>query len=84
MENIAPAVMNGGFSSILALSLLATSQSHIFTSFFKIFLMICLFGLFHGIVMLPVALAILGPVDITQQEEKQGATTTDPHHRSDF
>ena len=36
MENIAPAVMNGGFSSILALSLLATSQSHIFTSFFSI------------------------------------------------
>jgi hypothetical protein len=35
MENIAPAVMNGGFSSILALSLLATSRSHIFVSFFK-------------------------------------------------
>jgi Niemann-Pick C1 protein len=35
MEHIAPAVMNGGFSSILALSLLATSHSHIFVSFFK-------------------------------------------------
>ena len=35
MENIAPAVLNGGFSSMLALSLLVTSESHIFVSFFK-------------------------------------------------
>jgi len=63
MENIAPAVINGGFSSILALSLLVTSQSHIFTSFFKIFFMICVFGLFHGLIMLPVVLCVLGPID---------------------
>ena len=49
---------------MLALSLLVTSRSHIFTSFFKIFLMICLFGLFHGLVMLPVLLCLIGPVDI--------------------
>merc|ERR1719277_1786616 len=61
MENIAPAVVNGGFSSILALSLLVTSRSHIFTSFFKIFFMICVFGLFHGLIMLPVVLCVLGP-----------------------
>ena len=63
MEHIAPAVMNGGFSSILALSLLATSRSHIFVSFFKIFFMICVFGLFHGLVLLPVVLATIGPQD---------------------
>ena len=48
---------------MLALSLLVTSQSHIFVSFFKIFFMICLFGLFHGLILLPVVLAILGPVE---------------------
>ena len=53
---------------MLALSLLVTSRSHIFTSFFKIFLLICLFGLFHGLVMLPVLLCLLGPVDISEEQ----------------
>merc|ERR1719347_2538056 len=44
MENIAPAVLNGGFSSLLALSLLVTSKSHVFVSFFKIFFMIWIFA----------------------------------------
>ena len=75
MENIAPAVVNGGFSSILALSLLVTSRSHIFTSFFKIFFMICVFGLFHGLIMLPVVLCILGPADPTGEQSKKEPKT---------
>ena len=75
MENIAPAVVNGGFSSILALSLLVTSRSHIFTSFFKIFFMICVFGLFHGLIMLPVVLCILGPADPTVEQSKKEPKT---------
>ena len=35
MENIAPAVLNGGFSTLLAMSLLVTAKSHVATSFFK-------------------------------------------------
>ena len=58
----------GGFSTMIALSLLVTSRSHIFTSFFKIFLLICLFGLFHGLVMLPVLLCLFGPVDISEEQ----------------
>jgi len=82
MENIAPAVINGGFSSILALSLLVTSRSHIFTSFFKIFFMICVFGLFHGLIMLPVVLCVLGPADPTseQQSKKEPKTRNDSSH----
>ena len=56
---------------MFALSLLVTSRSHIFTSFFKIFLMICLFGLYHGLIMLPVLLCLVGPVDI-QAEQNSG------------
>ena len=63
MENIAPAVLNGGFSTLLALSLLVTSKSHIAMSFFKIFFMICIFGLFHGLILLPTVLCIIGPSD---------------------
>ena len=60
----------GGFSTMIALSLLVTSRSHIFTSFFKIFLLVCLFGLFHGLVMLPVLLCLFGPVDISEEQEE--------------
>ena len=82
MENIAPAVINGGFSSILALSLLVTSRSHIFTSFFKIFFMICVFGLFHGLIMLPVVLCVLGPADPHSDESKKEAkTSSDSSHQ---
>ena len=75
---------------MLALSLLVTSQSHIFISFFKvispkfnldsfffstknainlqIFFMICIFGLFHGLILLPVVLCLLGPIE--NEDEK--------------
>merc|ERR1719350_2167247 len=74
MEHVAPAVMNGGFSTMLALSLLVTSQSHIFISFFKIFFMICIFGLFHGLILLPTVLCMVGPSDediLRQNSKKQ-------------
>jgi len=80
MENIAPAVLNGGFSSILALSLLVTSKSHIFTSFFKIFFMICVFGLFHGLIMLPVVLCVLGPTDQLSERSKKEPKPSDENN----
>ena len=61
MTRIGPAVMNGGISTLLAFILLSTSKSYIFLSFFKIFFLICLFGLFHGLLTLPVLLSIIGP-----------------------
>ena len=88
MEKIAPAVMNGGFSSLLALSLLVSSQSHIFVSFFKIFFMICVFGLFHGLVTLPVVLTIIGPIQEGGAAEEKGEKPIfrqngSVHHRQD-
>ena len=41
MTKIGPAVLNGGVSTLLAFSLLYTSQSYVFLSFFKIFFLIC-------------------------------------------
>ena len=58
---------------MLALSLLVTSKSHIFVSFFKIFFMICVFGLFHGLILLPVVLCIVGPVDETNTKVSEEA-----------
>ena len=76
---------------MLALSLLVSSQSHIFISFFKvlkytlnldlglnqslasavqIFFMICIFGLFHGLILLPVVLCLLGPIENEDEKVK--------------
>ncbi|KAK4302905.1 hypothetical protein Pmani_025047 [Petrolisthes manimaculis] len=61
VANIGPAVLNGGFSTFLAFVFLANSDSHVFSTFFKIFFGVVLFGLYHGLVFLPVLLSMVGP-----------------------
>jgi hypothetical protein len=61
VTNIGPAVFNGGFSTFLAFILLASSKSHVFITFFKIFFLVVSFGLFHGLIFLPVLLSLVGP-----------------------
>ena len=62
MTKVGPAVLNGGLSTLLAFILLSTSESYVCLSFFKIFFLICIFGLFNGLVALPVILSLVGPV----------------------
>ena len=62
VTEVGPAVMNGGLSTLLAFILLSTSKSYVFMSFFKIFFLICIFGLYYGLIALPVFLSLLGPV----------------------
>ena len=59
---IGPAVLNGGLSTLLAFILLSASESYVCLSFFKIFFLICIFGLFNGLIALPVILSVCGPV----------------------
>jgi len=61
LADIGPAVFNGGFSTFLAFVLLAGSKSHVFATFFKVFFLVVLFGLYNGLFVLPVALSFLGP-----------------------
>merc|ERR1712228_67330 len=62
VSTIGPAVFNGGLTTFLALVLLGFSTSHVFVSFFKVFVLTVLFGLFHGLVLFPVLLSVAGPV----------------------
>ena len=64
VQNIGPAVFNGGFSTFLAFILLAGSRSHVFSSFFKVFFLVVTFGLFHGLIFLPVILSLVGPSSV--------------------
>ena len=57
---IGPAILHGGTSTLLALSLLAFAESHIFKVFFKIVSLTVVLGLFHGLIFLPIMLILFG------------------------
>ena len=81
LTHIGPAVLNGGTSTFLAFILLAGSKSHVFSSFFKIFFLVVVCGLFQGLFVLPMLLGILGPhaneveahevVDVEESENEE-------------
>ena len=78
-------MFNGGFSTFLAFILLANSKSHVFSTFFKVFFLVIVFGLFNGLLLLPVMLSLVGPAAYSQseggeegKEEKEAFVTAEP------
>ncbi|TRY61923.1 hypothetical protein TCAL_16258 [Tigriopus californicus] len=65
LTNIGPAVLNGGFSTFLSFILLFNSNSHVFDTFFKVFFLVVVFGLFNGLAFLPTLLSLIGPSSVT-------------------
>ena len=61
LVKIGPAVFHGGFSTFLAFVAVAGSDSYSFKAFFKVLFLVVVFGLFHGLVFLPVLLSVVGP-----------------------
>ena len=64
-------MFNGGFSTFLAFILLAGSKSHVFSTFFKVFFLVIVFGLFNGLLLLPVMLSLVGPASYNQQGKEE-------------
>ncbi|XP_028144181.2 protein patched homolog 1 isoform X1 [Diabrotica virgifera virgifera] len=61
VTSIGSAVLYGGLSTFIGVSMMSFSKAYTFQSFFKIFFLVIVFGLFHGIVLLPVILSFIGP-----------------------
>lgn len=74
IRHIGPAVLYGGSSTLLAVSMLANSEAYTFQSFFKIFLLVIFFGLFFGLLFLPVILSLIGPSDFHASEAPKTPT----------
>eukprot|EP00058_Branchiostoma_floridae_P014119 XP_002599607.1 hypothetical protein BRAFLDRAFT_77706 [Branchiostoma floridae] len=70
-------VFNGGFSTFLAIVLLASSQHYVFITFFKVFFLVLLFGCLHGLVFLPVILSWLGPAPYSTTPVRDPAPDTE-------
>ena len=59
--DLGPAIANAGMTTFLAVIILPFSSSHVFLTFFKIFGLTVVYGVFHGLVLLPVLLSTIGP-----------------------
>ena len=55
------AVMNGGFSTFLAIAPMVLASTYGFQIFFRMFLSIIFFGLWFGVLVIPVVLSFIGP-----------------------
>ncbi|XP_071954157.1 patched domain-containing protein 3-like [Antedon mediterranea] len=74
MRNIGPAVFNGGFSTFLVVILMSLSNAYVYQVFFKVFLLVVVFSLFHGLVLLPVLLSWFGPSPLPQYLNEEPTT----------
>ena len=68
LHKIGPAVLNGGMTTFLAVVLLCDSKSHAFITFFKVFFLSVIFGLYHALVFLPVLLSAKNPFMVTDNK----------------
>lgn len=71
VKHIGAAVAYGAGSTLLSVSMLAFSTSYVFIAFFRIFFLVILFGLWHGLIMLPVILSIIGPPSLRERQRPQ-------------
>ena len=52
-------IIQGAVSTILSISVLSTAESYVFSTFFKIVVLVMVFGFFHAMFLLPVLLSSL-------------------------
>lgn len=71
VRHIGAAVAYGAGSTFLAVSMLAFSSSYVFTAFFRIFYLVILFGLWNGLILLPVVLSSIGPQSLRVMQKPQ-------------
>ena len=76
VRTIGMAVLNGGITTFLALAFCSISSAHVFQTFFKVFSLTVIFGLFHGLVLLPVLLSIMGPKSSSSRSSDASSIAT--------
>jgi len=72
LGDIGPAVLNGGFSTFLAVVLLSGSSSYVFRVIFKQFFATVVLGMGHGLIFLPILLSWIGPAPYASAAEGHG------------
>nr|CAD7443243.1 unnamed protein product [Timema bartmani] len=71
-------IVQGAFSTILAVITLIFAGSYIFLVFFKMVFLVVFFGAMHGLFLLPVLLSLFGPGSCTKRPKKDDEERKEP------
>lgn len=63
LSKMGSSVFHGGFSTFVAISVLAPSDTYIFIAFYRLWFGIILFGMANGFFLIPVVLSYIGPLE---------------------
>ena len=69
-------IAQGALSTILGVMALSFSKSYIFRSFFKVMFLVISLGAFHGLLIIPVLLSVMGPPKTTTKRHSVSPTFT--------
>lgn len=64
-----PPLLHGSISTLLAITILAFHDAHIFQTLFEMFVLVIVFGAFHGLLFIPILLALFGPPGYYETED---------------
>merc|ERR1711924_321541 len=70
LRHIGPSVIHGGMTTLLSTCVMLFAQSYVFQVISKMFIMLVVFGLFFGMMLLPVLLSLFGPRSDTASAER--------------
>ena len=79
ISQMGSSVFHGGFSTFIAIGLLGFAKLYSFVVFFKAWMCILTFGMLNGIILLPILLSMIGPIEDDEKE-----TTKKPHVVKNF
>ena len=71
LSQMGSSVFHGGFSTLLAISVLGPSSSYVFVVFFKLWVGIIVFGMSNGFFLLPVIMQFIGPVETDEPVKRK-------------
>ena len=68
-------VFHGGFSTFIAVSVMAFATVYTFKVFWKTWTIMIVFGMLNGMILQPVILSFFGPVEATDHAKPQTKMT---------
>ena len=80
LQHTGSPIFNGALSSLIGVAMLAAAKSYIFNSFFRVMVLVILFGIGHSVLFLPVVLSVIGP----GKKKEHGNTEPDFYDNPDF
>ena len=82
LDHIGVSVFNGGATSFIATLALAPATTFVFQTFFRCFVLIIVFGLYAGLVLMPVVLSLVGPSTSYAKDDAAAFDTLDKANKA--